>query len=148
VNYAVRMNLRTRSALVNELENKQAELRAQLGRTGDLRPGSLVERYRRCGKAGCHCAADDAPGHGPSWSLTHAEGGKTVTRVIPAAHVGETRQQLEEYKRFRIAVREFIETSEKLCDARLRDPDVSSLQEVSKRPPPKGGGFRYGLKPD
>ena len=60
------------------------------GPLGDLRPGSLVARFRKCGKRNCHCAAEGAPGHGPSWSLTHGVRGKTVTRVIPADAVEET----------------------------------------------------------
>ena len=55
----------------------------QLASLGDLRPGSLVARFK-CGKPNCHCAAEGAPGHGPSWSLTRGVRGKTVTRVIPA----------------------------------------------------------------
>ena len=117
---------------VAELESRQAELRARLAQTGELRPGSLVERYRRCGKSGCHCAADDARGHGPSWSLTHAVNGKTVTRVIPPHAVARTRQQLEEHRSFRDVVREFVDTSEDLCDARLRKPDAVSDEAAEK----------------
>jgi len=29
--------------------------------------GSLIERYKRCGKPGCKCA--DGPGHGPKYYL-------------------------------------------------------------------------------
>jgi hypothetical protein len=104
---------------VQTLEQQRAELKAKLAEVGDLRPGSLVERYRRCGKAGCHCAARRAEGHGPSWSLTREVGGKTVTRVIPAEAVAQTRQHVAEYQRFRSLVREVVETSEQLCEAKL-----------------------------
>src|SRR5215472_649626 len=30
--------------------------------------GSLIERYKRCGKPGCKCA--DGPGHGPKYYLS------------------------------------------------------------------------------
>ena len=126
---------------IAELESKQAELRERLAEVGDLRPGSLVERYRRCGKPGCHCAGKDARGHGPSWSLTHAVAGKTVTRVIPPEAVAKTRQQVEEHRRFRETVREFIDTSESLCDARLRQPDAAS-EEAAKKGGSKGNSRR------
>ena len=54
------------------LEVRREELRQQLASLGDLRPGSLVGRYRKCGKPNCHCAEDGSQGHGPSWSLTRA----------------------------------------------------------------------------
>ena len=53
-----------------QLRDRRARLRTDLAQVGDLRPGSLVERYRRCGKSTCHCAHKGATGHGPSWSLT------------------------------------------------------------------------------
>ena len=118
---------------VQRLERQRAELKAKLAEVGDLRPGSLVERYRRCGKAGCHCAARGAEGHGPSWSLTREVGGKTVTRVIPPQAVAQTRQHLVEYQRFRRLVREMVERSEQLCDAKLTAAPAASDQEAAKK---------------
>jgi hypothetical protein len=126
---------------VQTLEQRRTELKAKLAQVGDLRPGSLVERYRRCGKAGCHCAARQAEGHGPSWSLTREVGGKTVTRVIPAEAVAQTRQQVAEYQRFRRLVREVVETSEQLCEAKL---DAAKAAPGSGAP--KKGAAKKGSK--
>jgi Family of unknown function (DUF6788) len=106
-------------AAVEELERRREGLRTKLTATAEMRPGSLVGRYRRCGKANCHCAAQGAAGHGPSWSLTRVVGGKTVTRIIPESALARTRQQIAEYRAFRDLSREFVEVNEKLCDARL-----------------------------
>ena len=97
-----------------------------------MRPGSLVERYRACGKPGCHCAKKGSRGHGPSWSLTREVGGKTVTKVIPAQAVEATRGQIAEYRRFRATVRELVDTGERLCDARLEKTAATS-QEAAKK---------------
>jgi hypothetical protein len=104
---------------LEELERKRDGLRAKLAATGEMRPGSLVGRYRRCGKASCHCAEEGAQGHGPSWSLTRVVDGKTVTRIIPESAVELTRQQIAEYRAFRGLGREFVEVNEQLCDQRL-----------------------------
>jgi hypothetical protein len=117
---------------VRKLEQRRAALKVTLAEVGDLRPGSLVERYRRCGKAGCHCAGAGAEGHGPSWSLTREVGGKTVTRVIRPDAVPRTRAQIAEYRRFRAVVRELVETSEHLCDAKLAVPDAASQEGAEK----------------
>ena len=69
---------------VSELVVQRESIKSQIARLGDLRPGSLVDRLRRCGKPNCRCANIGQVGHGPSWSLTHGEKGKTVTFVIPA----------------------------------------------------------------
>jgi len=93
---------------IEELRKRRDELRAELNRVSDLRPGSLVERYRRCGKPGCHCAQEGSAGHGPSWSLTREVAGKTMTRVIPLNAVQRTREQIAEYRRFRRISRELV----------------------------------------
>ena len=48
---------RRRQALLRQLPPLKAVLR-----------GSLIERYKRCGKPGCKCA--DGPGHGPKYYLS------------------------------------------------------------------------------
>jgi uncharacterized protein DUF6788 len=48
---------RRRQALIKKLPPLDAVLR-----------GSLIERYKRCGKPGCKCA--EGPGHGPKYYLS------------------------------------------------------------------------------
>lgn len=47
--------------LLEALQLKRDQIKAQLAQIGDMRPGSLVERYRKCGKPSCYCAQKDAP---------------------------------------------------------------------------------------
>ena len=117
---------------IQELQESQARLRAQLAHAADMRPGSLVQRFVRCGKPGCHCAQQTDPGHGPIWSLTREVAGKTVTRLIPANAVEATRVQIAEYHRFRTMTKELVEISERLCDARLAQGGAAS-QEATKK---------------
>lgn len=98
----------------------------------DVRPGSLVERYRRCGKPYCHCVKPGAKGHGPSYSVTRSVKGKTVTKIIPKNAVETTTKQLQEYQRFREAVSELVETNERICDVQLEAQKAAST-EAKKR---------------
>ena len=51
---------------------------------GEILRGSLVTRFRRCGKGGCHCARESDPGHGPAYYLVVTVGrGKTVQVYVP-----------------------------------------------------------------
>ena len=45
------------------MEQRKALLAALAG-IGEFRPGTLQARYRKCGKATCHCAREGDPGHG------------------------------------------------------------------------------------
>ena len=95
-----------------ELETRREQLLEQLASVGDLRPGTLAERFRKCGKPTCHCARAGDPGHGPVWTLVFTVAGKTKNRVIPADAVARTRAQIAECKRLRSLTSELIEVSE------------------------------------
>ena len=107
------------STSLSELAAQRERLKLQLSGLGDLRPGSLVERYRKCGKPNCHCAKPGDAGHGPSWSLTRDVKGKTTTKIIPKEFVPRTREQIEEYQRLRHLTSDLVEVNEKICEARI-----------------------------
>jgi len=125
------------------LREKRALITARLAQIDDLRPGFLTARFRKCGKSNCHCAQKDSPGHGPSYSLTHRFGGKTVTQVIPQGPAVErAKAQIAEYRRFRNLVRELIAVSEQICSAQLRDPEAIPATEAKKKPLQRSVGQR------
>ena len=112
---------------LQQLETKRERLKNELAQVGDLRPGSLVGRFRKCGKVSCHCAQPASEAHGPSWSLTRAVEGKTVTKVIPpGSAVEQTKAQIAEYRRFRKLVKELIELNVQICDQKLEKGSVLS----------------------
>jgi hypothetical protein len=124
------------STSISELEARRELLKHQLSGLGDLRPGSLVERYRKCGKPNCHCAQPGDVGHGPSWSLTHDVKGTTTTKVIPEALVPQTREQIAGYHRLRGLTRDLVDVSEKICEARIGDcrSEDDSKKNFTRRP--------------
>lgn len=129
------------------LREKREQLTARLAQINDLRPGSLTARFRRCGKPNCHCAQKGSAGHGPSYSLTHRIGGKTVTQVIPpGAAVERTKAQLAEYRRFRQLVRELITVSEQICSAELREAQEATLARTKKKPLRRSAGPGRGAR--
>jgi hypothetical protein len=126
------------------LREKRALITARLAQIDDLRPGFLTARFRKCGKPNCHCAQKDSPGHGPSYSLTHRVGGKTVTQVIPQGPAVErAKAQIAEYRRFRNLVRELIAVSEQICSAQLRNPEAIPATEAKKKPLHRSIGPRH-----
>lgn len=78
------------------------QLTAAIAQIHDMRPDRSPRAFWRCGKPSYHCAKKGDKGHGPSYSLTHPVAGKTITHIIPTGlAVERTREQLEEYHRFR-----------------------------------------------
>lgn len=124
---------------LNALLLQRDQLKSELAAVGNMRPGSLVPRFRKCGKPSCHCAKKGAKGHGPSYSLTHAVSGKTVTHVIPTGEAVErTRAQLSEYHRFRHLVQQLITVSEQICDLQLKQADDQPVKKNRARRPARG----------
>jgi len=112
-----------------DLREQRAELVGQIACIEDFRPGSLVGRYRKCGKPTCHCAQEGDRGHGPSWSLTRAVKGKTVTKIVRSDAVEATREQIGRYHELQRLVHQFTEVNVKICDvlldSDLHEPDRS-----------------------
>ena len=128
-------------ANLQELEARRDALRQQLALIGDLRPGSLVARYRKCGKPYCRCARDGSRGHGPSWSLTRQVAGKTRTRIIAPSDVARTQAQIAECQRLRRLIGELIEVSDALCQTRLLAGRGDAADAAKK------GASRTGSRP-
>ena len=70
---------RRRQALLRKLPPLDAVLR-----------GSLIERYKRCGKPGCKCA--EGPGHGPKYYLSVSfPGERPQMDYVPQENLEATR---------------------------------------------------------
>lgn len=105
------------SSSLTMLREQRATLLAQIAAIEEFRPGSIVERYRKCGKPSCHCAREGERGHGPSWSLTRGVHGKTVTKVIPADCVDVSLEQIGRHHQLQQLLHEYTELNVKICDA-------------------------------
>ena len=65
--------------------------------------------------------------------MTHAIAGKTITHIIPAGPAGDrTREQLDEYHRFRELVQQWITVSEQICGLESRQPASSFDENIKK----------------
>lgn len=114
------------------LRAQRASVLNQLGAVSDFRPGTLIGRYRKCGKPGCRCAREGERGHGPSWSLTRSVNGKTVTKIIARDSVEVTKQQIAEYHRFQELVHELVEINERICDVLLEVGEEHDPERAEK----------------
>ena len=89
-------------------ERKRRErLLAQLPDLRKVLRGSLVTRFRRCGRKACHCALEGDPGHGPAYYLMITVGtGNTVQIYVPREHKEEVETWIENFQRVRQTLEE------------------------------------------
>jgi hypothetical protein len=114
------------------LEAQRSELFRQLISVGDLRRGSVTTTTGKCGKANCHCAKREDPGHGPSFRLTRKVQGRTVTETFgsPAA-LRKAQQEVAAFHRFQEICDQIVKVSERICA--LRPVEDTLTPEEKKR---------------
>ena len=125
---------------LEKLIERRETLRDRVADSGEMLPGSLVHRTRRCGKLSCKCAKPGAAGH-PDWILTRRVKGKTVTRSVPASAVAAVQRQIGAYHQFQDWVRQWLEANAELCQARW-----AKVLETSENEVKKGGSKRRSRK--
>ena len=79
--------------------------------------GSLIERYKRCGKSGCRCAG--GRGHGPKFylSITHPKS-RPQMEYVPESFRQQVMERLGNYKRLRAVLEEICAINTELLRRR------------------------------
>ena len=95
-----------RNALLRQLPPLKAILR-----------GSLIERYKRCGKPGCKCA--DGPGHGPKYYLSVSYPGlRPQMDYVPQEAYAQTAEFIANYHQARQILEKICEINRELLRRR------------------------------
>ena len=97
---------REREALLDQLPPLETVLR-----------GSLIERYTRCGKPGCHCA--EGKGHGPKYYLSVSfPGERPQMDYVPQELEPKAREYLNNLQRVREVLEQICEINRELLHRR------------------------------
>jgi hypothetical protein len=79
--------------------------------------GSLIERYKRCGKPGCSCA--QGSGHGPKYYLSVSKPGQRPEMdYIPQQYVPKVHEYLDNYRKVKLVLEELCEINRELLRRR------------------------------
>lgn len=81
--------------------------------------GSLIERYKRCGKPGCKCA--QGPGHGPKYYLSVSRtGARPEMDYVPQGHQPQVAQYVANYRQIRAILEQLCAINRELLRRRER----------------------------
>jgi hypothetical protein len=104
------------------LIRKRSRLVARLPDLERLLRGSIVERYKKCGKPGCHCVEDR--GHGPAYYLSVTFGpGKTRSYYVSAKQKKRILKYLENYQKLRELTEQIMSVNRELLEQGELDDD-------------------------
>ncbi len=95
------------------------EIKREIARLEELRPGSLSQQYNVCGSPGCRCKANPPRKHGPYYQLSYTRKGKGSTKAVKKADLTAIRAELASYARLRKLVDRWIDLATKLSDLRI-----------------------------
>jgi hypothetical protein len=107
---------------VKEDEKRRKEIVAEISRLGPVAAGSVVERFTRCQRQGCHCQGESGELHGPYPTWTRRENGRNITKTLHPDQVDDVRASLEARARLRALVRELEMVSSQLVQETLETP--------------------------
>jgi len=119
------------SAQAKYLLEQRKELTSSLPAFAQIVRGSLVTRYRRCGKPTCHCA--QGRGHGPAhYLVVTLKPGKTEQILLSPEMLPVARQFLDNYKRWWAALEKVSAVNRRLL--RLRVGGLVEREGSAPRP--------------
>ncbi len=96
-------------------ERRIEDIKKHLAELGPMHPGSLGEQYNVCGTPGCQCKDPKKPRkHGPYYQLSFTWRGKSSTRFVRPERLAEMRHKVENYKRFRELLNEWVDLAVEL----------------------------------
>ena len=103
------------------LDRQIQTIKQRIAALGDLRPGAISQQYNVCGNPGCRCKSTPPLKHGPYYQLSFTWKGKSSTRFVRDEELPQVEKQLENYRRLRELVDEWIRLSAELADLRVRE---------------------------
>jgi len=109
----------------HRLLERRAKEAASLPPFWEIVRGSILTRYRRCGKPTCHCAR--TKGHGPAHYLQVALNGKTQQILLSEEMLPVAQSWVDNYQRWWEALEKVSEVNRRLL--RLRAAELSGEPE-------------------
>ena len=120
-----------RSEATKLLERREHEA-TSLPPFSEIVRGSLLTRYRRCGKPTCHCAT--TKGHGPAhYLVVTLKPGKTQQILLSEEMLPVARRMVDNYRRWWEALERVSEVNRQLL--RLRAGELGGKKQTTGRKP-------------
>lgn len=100
-----------------ELRRRRRKLIREMPAFDRILRGSLIERFKQCGRPGCHCA--DGRGHGPKLYLSVSVSGKRPQMdYVPNARGEEVRAMVDNFNKAREILNEICAINTELLRRR------------------------------
>lgn len=128
------------------LQQRIDKIKQQIAALGDLRPGALSQQYNVCGNPSCRCKATPPVKHGPYYQISVKRHGKSTSQFVREQDLAEVQIQLDNYRRLRELVDEWITLSSEISSLRIRQHRQAAGTAKTQRKSriPKESAKRHG----
>ncbi len=103
--------------IIKQARQRIVRIREALNGVDYLCSGTLLQRTKVCGKAGCRCARDPNARHGPYYEWGHMQGGKLVHRTLSPEQAVILQLAIDNYRNVKRLLRDWEVETERLIDA-------------------------------
>lgn len=117
-NASIREQISQVAAELHKLDKDRCQLGAMLRRLGPMLEGSFTKRYTRCKKPGCKCEYGER--HGPYFSISKNENGKTRLEYIRPGEIVAVSKLLESRRQFRAGLKRLKKNQRAIDEALLK----------------------------
>jgi hypothetical protein len=108
--------------------NKIESVKKQLNEITEMRLGSLSQQFNVCGNPTCRCKANPPQKHGPYYQVSFTRKGKSSSRFVKQSDLQLVQRQIDDYKRFRELIDEWIDLGVELADIHLEKHRKMNMQ--------------------
>ena len=115
------------------LQQRIDKIKQQIAGLGDLRPGALSQQYNVCGSPCCRCKATPPVKHGPYYQISVKRHGKSTSQFVREQDLAEVQTQLDNYRRLRELVDEWITLSSEISSLRVQELRQAAGAEKTKQ---------------
>lgn len=103
------------------MEKRIDQIKAEIARIGEMRPGSLNLQFTVCGRPNCRCVDPKKPKkHGPYYQLSYIHRGKSTSQFVQKELVRTVREQLKNYKTFKALTAEWVDLALAIAKEKLK----------------------------
>ena len=116
------------------MEKRIAEIKDQLSKIGEMRPGSINQQLTKCGKLGCACQDQNKPKkHGPYYQLSYVHQGKSTTQFIQKELLDTVESQIKNFKMYKLLNTEWVDLALAIAMEKLATDKHRLKNEAKKK---------------
>lgn len=117
------------------LEQERQKLLETICSIGDMRRGSIVTQYQKCGKEPCCCKEEGHSGHGPYHLYTTKKERKTKSiHLSGQQQIKKFKEEIENFQKFKEVSKEFVDVNEEICNLKpVKGEDNEDKSEIKKK---------------